>query len=132
MCAWEANGPCARRSPHGYCAEPYPRQAIVLVASAPLVPGRSNDLNSTSKLELIVSYPDEEDRAKLVNHKKSNLKYTVDAPHPLVRVRKGKAEGSHLLPLPGARDQNQRLKEGCLLEDKLTQPPRSEGLAKRP
>lgn len=55
------------------------------MASAPLVPGRANDLNSTSRLELIVSYPNEEEHDKLVNDKKSNLKYTVDAPHPLVR-----------------------------------------------
>eukprot|EP00195_Chlamydomonas_chlamydogama_P005623 CAMPEP_0202898432 /NCGR_PEP_ID=MMETSP1392-20130828/6957_1 /ASSEMBLY_ACC=CAM_ASM_000868 /TAXON_ID=225041 /ORGANISM="Chlamydomonas chlamydogama, Strain SAG 11-48b" /LENGTH=338 /DNA_ID=CAMNT_0049584357 /DNA_START=110 /DNA_END=1123 /DNA_ORIENTATION=- len=57
-------------------------EVIVLVASAPLIPGKANDLNSSSKLEFVVSYPDDEDHVTLKNSQVTDLKPSVSAPHP--------------------------------------------------
>ena len=57
-------------------------EVIVLVASAPVLAGKKNDLNSSSILDFVVSYPEESDLSTPTLSKTTNLKPLVDKAHP--------------------------------------------------
>ena len=64
-------------------------EVIVFVASAPVLPGKKNDLNSSSLLDFVVSYPEEADLSTPTLSNTTHLKALVDQDHP-----SGPAEGA--------------------------------------